>query len=128
MPAVKAKNEKATKAAPVKATPSTPSGRPKKGLRDSQVRMLRVLVKEKRVLSKNDLTAKAEVAPSDMTKYLGSEDAVVRKRNDERWFPSLLTLKYVKSVRGGPEDKVEGYEVTALGRQALEKFDKQAAK
>jgi hypothetical protein len=117
----------------------TPGGRPKKGLRDSQVRTLRLLAEQVRgeevPLTKHEIVTQANVAESDLTKYVGSDDPAVRKRNDERWFPSLLTLGYVKRVKqkGDKDAKVDarikgGYVITPAGRKALEKFDKQSAK
>lgn len=105
----------------------------KEGLRTAQVRILEALAKSKAPLTKgqiNESCAKAGFETAKkfsqwMADPLGSRNPEVSRAAEERsGYKSLLTLKLVKhhevTVEEGmaPEHR---YEITALGRKALEK-------
>jgi hypothetical protein len=108
--------------------PKTPAPAKEKadgGLRKPQVRILTALVKSAVPLDRKTLAAKAPVDVAACVEYVGSHDEAVRKANDEKHFPSLVTLGLIKF---GPPTESGGttYEVTAKGRKELEKLNKPA--
>jgi hypothetical protein len=103
----------------------------KEGLRNPQVRILQFLAKSGSAKTRKEI---AEGAPADLAmlnSYIGSDNEEVRVKCDADNFPSLLTLKHVKSdeeenPEGGRARKV--YTITAVGKKALESALKSAAK
>jgi hypothetical protein len=111
----------AAKPAPKAAAAPAPAKKEaKKGLRQPQVRILAALKKAGKALSRADISQKAPVDPAACVEYIGSNDADVRKANDAKHFPSLISLKLVKFANPD-EGAATVYEITAAGTQALEK-------
>lgn len=108
-----------------KAAPKTDAKKPaavKDGLRKPQLRLLETLKKVKRPTERKLLAERAEVDNAMCTEYLGSIDAEVRAKNDEK-FKSLVSWKYVKveKIDDGGKDKVV-YSITDAGLKFLEKL------
>lgn len=117
-PVAKAKGKAAAKKAPVTRAK-------KEGLRKPQVRILQCLSKGKE-MSRADISEKAPVDVAACVEYLGSDDAAVRKANDAKHFPSLISLGFVTHKAYPTEAGGEGptmYQITAKGRTALKNAD-----
>lgn len=111
-----------------KTTSTTTSAAPKvnaakaaKSMRGPQVRILAALAKSSKAMTRKQI---AEKAPCDLawcTEYVGSSDAEVRKSNDAKKFPSLVTLGFIKFA--ATEDGTDGtaYAITDKGRKELTK-------
>lgn len=100
--------------------------KPRKHLRDAQVRILEALASGP--LNRKDLAEKASVSSSDLTSYLGHMNEEKRRANDEKWFLSLITLGYVKAnVKKDQEKGTETYQTTPAGKAALSKAQKEKA-
>lgn len=102
----------------------------KKGIRAPQIRILTVLSKSKKPMARKEIAEKAPVDLPFCTEYLGSNDPEVRAKNDEKMFPSLITLGAIK-FSNNEESGATMYEITAKGRQILEttiKEEKEAAR
>lgn len=121
---------KAKKIAKVK--PEKAGRAPKDGLRTGQVRILAYLAKAKGCPPRKIIAEKSGLTTGWVCNHIGPNDAAVRSATEKRTgYPSLLTLKlvrpvYTKVVLGSADKgRVEtGYEITALGRKALEKAEK----
>jgi hypothetical protein len=103
--------------------------RPKKeGLRSPQVRLLQALSLAGKALSRKEMAIKAKVDVSSCVEHLGSMDDEKRKKNDEKHWPSLITLKHVKWKAVKEEDGTEEikFEITADGKKALNTALKEA--
>lgn len=125
-PTKKTATKKETKKAPTKkAAPSTNGAAKKTGLRKAQVRVLEALVKAKKSLNRKEIAEKGGVDLSMLNSYIGSQNDEIRKKNDEKVMPSLVTLKFVNAIEEESQ-KTPGatlpttYEITAAGRKALE--------
>jgi len=120
---VEAKKDSAKKsAAPKKAKAPAAAKEPrakKEGLRKPQVRILAALRKANKPLTRAQISEKAPADLAWMNSWIGSNDESIRAENDKT-FPSLLTLKMVKFAAAEDESKT-AYEITAIGRKALEK-------
>lgn len=96
-------------------------------LRAAQIRILQSL--NKSPMTKKELLEVPVCSSSDLTSYLGHLDPLKRKTNDEKWFPSLITLAYVKAnVKKDQEKGTETYSITPAGKSALTRALKEAAK
>lgn len=106
-------------AAPEKA-PATKASK----LRAAQVRALKAL--SSNPMTKKELLEVKVCSPSDLVSYLGHLDEEKRKVNDEKWFPSLITLGYVKSnVKKDTPKGEETYSITPAGKSALARAEKE---
>lgn len=134
------KPKAAKKTATKKKTPAkkkaTGAPRAKKdGLRKPQIRILKTLSKNSKPLTRSEIADKAPVDVATCVEYLGSDDDSVRKANDKKHFPSLVTLGFVKATDGSPKKGKDGtfsdnagpteYSITATGRKALEAAGKE---
>lgn len=110
-PAKKAPARKPAKKSAAKADPEA--------LRKPQVRILQVLAKAKKPLSRADLIAKGIEATS-LGGYIGLHDEEARATQEARdGYKSLLTRKF---VRYAPDQDGSGkafYQITATGKKAL---------
>jgi hypothetical protein len=113
-----------TKAPKEKTVKAAPGGRKKEGLRSAQVRILKFLArKEGQTFDRNQIAKEAPCDVALCVSYLGSHDAGKRAKNDEKYFPSLLTLGYVKAEiksEDGTREKVR-YKISATGKTAAAK-------
>lgn len=103
------------------AKPSANGHAKKTGLRDPQIRILKALSKASGPLNRKALSKKAPVDLAFCTEYIGSVKDDIRKANDKKNFPSLITLGLVR-----PEvDEEDGivYAITAKGKAALTKAE-----
>jgi|SRR6185369_4445548 len=92
----------------------TPKATKKAGLRKPQYRILKALSK-KSPMTRSEIAGKAPVDIAACVEYIGSSDTAVRKANDKKHFPSLITLGLVKFAND--EDATgASYEITAKGR------------
>ena len=117
---VKAAKEKKTEA----ATESKPRAK-KEGMRKPQVRILAALKKAGKSLSRAQI---AENAPCDrawLNEWLGAHDEAKRKANDVKFFPSLLTLGFIRYAKPN-DDGQPTYDITAAGKKAVEAAEKAA--
>lgn len=106
-----------TKPAP-KKTESKKETNP--GLRKPQIRILAALSKGK-PMTRAMIAEKSPVDVASCVEYLGSHDPDVRKANDTKHFPSLITLGLVKFANGEEFGGVT-YEISAKGRDAYAKI------
>lgn len=117
-----------TEATAPKANKAQANGKPeKKGLNKPQTRVLMYLVKAGSPKTRKEIAAGAKVDQAFLTENIGSNNIEIRKANDEKYWPCLLTLGFVKSEDG--EDPATGrvttiYTVSAAGRKAAEKLSK----
>lgn len=113
---------------PVPKTESTPKGKPAaetktNGLRKPQIRILLCLNKSAKPLTRSQLAEKAPVDAASCVEYLGSHDADIRKANDTKHFPSLLSLGYVKIEEEEQDGRsIMVYSISANGRKILSKI------
>lgn len=118
----------ATKTSAAKKTTkaAAPKEKAKKdGLRKPQVRILAALARNKAALTRSQIAEKAPVDAAACVEYIGSADEAVRKANDVKHFPSLISLGLVKIE----QRDVDGtdtilHTITAKGRTELEKAAK----
>ncbi len=106
-----------------KTTKKTTTKREKKdGLRKPQIRILKALAKTKKPLTRAQIATKAPVDVATCVEYIGSPNLDIRKANDQRKFPSLVSLGFVKQelhdIDG--KDKVV-HSLTAAGRKEAAK-------
>lgn len=111
----KAQETKATTAGSTATAPAK-----KAGLRKPQVRILALLAKSKKALTRRQISEGATVDNAFCTEYLGSNDGEVRARNDSK-FKSLRTLGLIKAESSGDEKDTTVYTITAKGREGLKK-------
>lgn len=112
------------KPVPKKAVKSAPEKvkRVKGGLRAGQIRILKLLAK-KDLLTRTVISEKAPVDVANCVELIGSHDEDKRAANDEKHYPSLITLGLVK-----PEQHdVNGrdtilYRITAKGKAEAAKI------
>lgn len=123
----KTATKKATKTAPAKkaakkgAKTETKPREKKDGLRKPQLRILAALAKRDN-LTRAQIAEKAPVDVATCVEYIGSHDDAIRLANDEKHFPSLLTLGLVKAKQVDVEGRnVIQYSITAKGRTAVAK-------
>lgn len=90
------------------------------GLRKPQIRVLRLLGKSGKAMDRAAISEKAPVDQASCVEYLGSHDDAVRKANDKKHFPSLVTLGYV--AHEDHEDSGVTYEITAKGKKFLRDY------
>lgn len=114
------KKEKKPKTPKAPKEPKEPKPKKeKKGLRDPQLRILKALVTAGEPLTRKQLSKLAPVDLAACTEYVGSANETVRLANDEKFFPSLLSLGYVVQVEVPSEDgsdkKTTAYEITETG-------------
>lgn len=111
------------KAKPAKKPVAKKPSAPKKDLRKPQYRILKALSKAGKGMTRAQIAEKAPVDTASCVEYLGSHDAAVRKANDAKHFPSLITLGMVKA-----EEQEEGavtYTITAKGRETAKNAPKE---
>lgn len=81
-------------------------------------------------MTRTEIADKAPVDVAMCTEYLGSDDETKRKQNDAKHFPSLLTLGLIKAFPPAVVEEAgrqgSTYQITAAGKTALVKADKQA--
>lgn len=108
---VKAAKEPAAKSSEVKS--DKPSN--KLPIRKPQLRILQALAKAEGVLDRSQISEAATVDIAPLVEYLGSSDESRRIANDTKYFPSLITLGYVKLhlMEGQPAT----YSITAAGKK-----------
>src|SRR5690242_1633048 len=97
------------------ATKSDKAAKANKGLRAPQVRILQALAKSGKPLSRKEIAEKAPVDLAACVEYIGSADPAIRKANDVKHFPSLVSLGLVKEERH--EGEPVTYAITAKGRK-----------
>lgn len=104
-----------------KGTPAKPATREprakKEGLRKAQIRILAALTKAKSPLTRKEIAEKAPCDLANTVELIGSKDTDKRAANDEKHFPCLLTLKFVKDTED--EEKGTVYSITPAGKTAL---------
>lgn len=119
--APKAAAKKATKSGPKTAVKKPAAPAKECGLRKPQVRILRALADNGGWMDRKTIAQKAPVDVATCVEYIGSHDDAKRKKNDEKHFPSLISLGYLTAeqhdVNG--RDRIV-YSVTAEGRKALQ--------
>lgn len=119
-----------------KATPTVKTERApraiKEGLRKPQIEILRALSKAKKPMTRPEIAVASEVDPTKIGDYAGPRPADRTEAAKARYpFPCLCELKYVKAessrpaTDGGRTQNV--YTITAAGRIALQKADKEAS-
>lgn len=118
------KTTKGTKAAKVEKKVATPRAK-KEGLRKPQVRILAYLNKQATPKTRKEISEKAPVDAACCVEYIGSSDVETRKKNDERKFPSLLTLGHVKLGQPAEEGGADVYSITPAGKKALAAAEKE---
>jgi hypothetical protein len=104
-------------------------------IRKPQARILAFLLKAS-PSTRATIAAKAPVDVAACVEYLGSDDPAIRKANDKRHFPSLVSLGFVKAEEGAAKKDKAGklletagptqYSITASGKKALADYDKEA--
>ena len=126
--AAAAKNGKAAAkakpaAAPAKKAAPTPktAGSNGSSLRKPQARILLALRKAGKGLTRSQIAEKANVDNAGCVEWVGSADDSIRKANDAKHFPSLVSLGYVK-FGNNDGSAAAVYEITAKGRAAAEKL------
>lgn len=115
---------KATKkaAAPKKAEKNGKPAAKKGGLRKPQVRILRAVLKNPKGLTRSQIAEKAPVDVATCVEYVGSSDPAIRKANDVKHFPSLISLGFVKAEQHDVKGKdVVIYTITEKGKEGLKK-------
>lgn len=112
--------KKVTKKAPKKAEERAPRAK-KEGLRKGQERILKLLNKVKKPLTRAVIAEKAPVDVATCCEYLGSRDDEKRIANDEKHFMSLISLGFV----GHSVDEEQGvvYTITPKGKTAAAKIE-----
>lgn len=96
-----------------KASPTANIG----GLKAAQVSILKALAVPKTgCLNRKVIAGLANVVASSCTEYLGSTNADIRKKNDTKHYPSLITMEYVKFTES--DDGVT-FCITPKGRKFL---------
>lgn len=89
-------------------------------LRTPQVRVLAFLAKQKKPVTRKQISEGAPVDVAWCTEYLGSDNDAKRLANDAKHFPSLITLGYITATPGETDDKpVTTYTITDAGRAAV---------
>lgn len=124
----KTANPKKKAAAKKTATKKTPAAKKKaterkkkEGLRKPQVRVLQAL-KSGKSLDKKQLSAAANVDYAMLNSYVGANDLTKREANDIRYYPCLLSLKFVKEeVHDVDGRDTRQYSITSLGKKELAK-------
>lgn len=112
-----AKTTKSTKATANGKPAGTPGRAKKEGLRSAQVRILQYLSKAKSAQPRKTIAEKAPCDLANCTELLGSHDDAKRISNDDKYFPSLVTLGAVKVQV--TEDEGVTYVITGKGNQLL---------
>jgi hypothetical protein len=87
-------------------------------LRAAQVRILAALAKATEPMTRKQIAEAAETDLAGLTEWIGSSDDAKRKANDQKWYPSLITLGLVKAKAA---DGVTTYTITAKGKRAAGK-------
>lgn len=110
-------------AAPAKKTAPTSKAAGSNGssLRKPQARILLALRKAGKGLTRSQIAEKANVDTAGCVEWVGSADDSIRKANDAKHFPSLVSLGYVK-FGNNDGSAAAVYEITAKGRAAAEKL------
>lgn len=118
MPATKKKSAVKKGSETVKKSTKKKSPAKKEGLSKPQVRVLQCLAKAKKPLTRAEISDKGNVDLAMLNSYIGSQNDAIRKKNDQKVMPSLLTLKLVRQVL--PEEgQGASYEITTVGAKAL---------
>lgn len=100
------------------------SGKP--GLRKPQYRILKCLAKSPKPLTRAQIAEKAPVDQAACVEYIGSHDGDIRKANDAKHFPSLVSLGLVKHEQHDVDGRdVVVYMITAKGKAVSEKAPKE---
>lgn len=127
-PAVKGKTKKTTTTVKAERAPRAT----KEGLRKPQIEILRALSKAKKPLTRPEIAVASEVDGTKIGDYAGPRPADRTEAARARYpFPCLVELKLVKAessrpaTDGGRTQNV--YTITAAGKAALVKADKEAA-
>jgi predicted transcriptional regulator with HTH domain len=103
-----------SKATEKTATPKASAADKRGGLRKPMVRILKALSKAKAPLTRSEIAEKAPCDVAGCVEWIGSSDADVRKANDTKHFPSLITLGLVKIDTTA--DGHTAYTITAKGK------------
>lgn len=125
MERVKAESKAAKTPAPKTDKTSTNGAAKKDGLRKPQIKVLEVLNKTGRSLTSKEIAEKGQIDRASLSGYIGALDDARRSNDDKNRFVSLLTLKFVRCAPPeSDDDKATRFEITALGKKALEKATK----
>jgi hypothetical protein len=122
--APKGKTKAAAKTSP-KAPAAKKAAEPKvdvkDGLRGPQVRILAYLKGQTKPVARKQIAEKAPCDVANCVELIGHNDEAARKANDVKHFPSLISLGLVKIVKAPEDASGTHYEITAKGRQKLDK-------
>lgn len=89
-------------------------------LSKSQQRVLRALYTSPG-LTRTQLTTVANVATGNLPQVLGSSDATKRAKNDHTYYPSLLSLKLIKTNMGEVQGRAcSVYRLTRNGTKVIQ--------
>lgn len=105
----------AKKAAAPKA--ATKTAKDKSGLRKAQERILKLLAKNTKPMTRKVISEKAPVDLASTVEYLGSHDKAKRLANDEKHFKSLVSLGFVTFGKAEKEGDAVSYVITDKGKQ-----------
>lgn len=109
-----------------KTTPASKKSTSEKDLRKPQYRILKALAKSSKPLTRGQISEKAPVDVASCVEYMGSPDATIRKANDAKHFPSLITLGLVKQeIEDRDGRDVVVYSITAKGKAESAKAPKE---
>jgi len=89
----------------------------KVGLRKPQIRILAAL-RKKSPMTRAEIAERAKVDLAWCVTNLGSSDPEIRKANDRKWYPSLITLRLVE-LTNDEESRGALYRITELGKNVL---------
>jgi len=71
-------------------------------------------------LTRTQLTVVAKVATGNLPQVLGSSDAAKRAKNDQTYYPSLISLKLIKTNMGEIQGRVVSvYRLTVEGKRVV---------
>jgi hypothetical protein len=91
-------------------------------LRAAQIRILQVLAKATKPMSRRDIALKAKVDPTKVGDYADRPETQSAETKAKWAFPDLRTLEMIKvGVYDVDGRDVRGYTITAKGRKALVK-------
>lgn len=119
--AAKAPAKKAVKKAAKAASNGAKDNKPKSPVGKPQGRILKVLAKATKPLTRKEISEKAQVDNAYCTSYLGSADEATRAKNDK----GTMSLVSLGMIKFGPKQEEGGavtYVITAKGKTTAEKL------
>lgn len=117
--------KKQAKKTPAKSKPVKSSAHekpPKNELRKGQIKILKALSKKDNQ-TRPQLVKSASVDSASVTGFIGPIDPEKRRYNDEKYFPTLITLGLVKAEQHDVDGKdTIYYKITAKGKSLVSKL------